>query len=302
MSLIDRAATFRGKVVGHGVSLTTNEWPQFVLNLVATEIYDDEEKVWVDWTDVEQNEITAYVVLIGKNGETPSFNQIKKIFNWDGAAFRVLDDGDYSEVGIQFRVEEDTYLEKTRLKVAWIDEYDAEPGRSVRKLNPDEMKKLDAKYAQLLKASGAKATPAKAKGTITKKGIKPTSPKGPVTKKDQTATEATSLPSKDITPSGTIPNSHTVEKSVPPALADLASQTTAKPAMPVDDLPAGHCTKNEAWDEVVGLRDKKVDDKMLAESWAKALKEVGNGKAIEKFTDEDFFQVKEKVNAECALF
>lgn len=50
MSLIDRAATFRGNIVDHAVSVSRNEFPQFVCSLVAKEIYDEEEQIWVDWT------------------------------------------------------------------------------------------------------------------------------------------------------------------------------------------------------------------------------------------------------------
>lgn len=280
MALIDRAATFRGKVVDHGVSITSKgEWPQFVCSLIGTEIWDEEEKIWVDWTDVDLNEITAYVVLYGSKGETLSFNQVKKIFNWDGASFKALNDGDYSEVGIQFRVVKDTYLDKTRLKVEWIDEYDAEPGRSVRKLNPDEMKQLDAKYAKFLKQGASKKAPVKASGgkagIVTAKDTKPTSPKGPVKKK---------------------------ESASPPEAKQTATEATAQP-MPADpDLPVGKRTKDEAWTEVVDMRDKKTTDSMLAKSWQTAIKEIGGGKPTEQLTDEEWFLVKEKVLSETAVF
>lgn len=263
MSSIDRVSTFRGKVADHAVSLTKNEFPQLVCQLVATEIYDEEDQVWVDWADVEQNEIVAYIVLYGGKGETLSFNQVKKVFKWDGASFQVLNDGDYSEIGIQFRVVESTYKEKTTLKVEWIDEYDAVPGRSVRKLDRDELKQLDAKYAQLLKAGGTKIAPAKA---VKAAGIKPTSPKGPV--------------KKNSTP------------SMPKTSTDTASP----------EMPAGHCTKNEAWDWVVEMRDKKIDDKKLAESWTGAIQKIGDGKPVEKFTDEQWFLIKEQVLSETAVF
>ena len=277
MSLIDRAATFRGNIVDHAVSVSRNEFPQFVCSLVAKEIYDEEEQIWVDWTDVDQNEITAYVILYGSKGETLSFNQIKKVLGWDGASFQVLNDGDYSEVGIQFRVVEDTYDNKPQIKVEWVDEYNAEPGRAVRKLDPDELKQLDAKYAQLLKASGKKVAPVKASGTnagtVKAKDIKSTSPKGPVTKKPKNSPKN---PSEETT-------------------------STLPPTVP-NALPGGHCTKQEAWDEIVELRDKKVTDEQLAKSWVNAIKEVGGDKQPEEFTDEEYFQVKEKVMSETAVF
>lgn len=279
MSLIDRASTFRGKVVDHAVGVSTNGWEQLECKLVATEIWDEEDQVWVNLADVEldANEIKAYIYLRGKSGDTLSHNQVKKVFNWNGTSLRELNDGNYSEVGIQFRVEEDTYQEKTQLKVAWIDEYDAVPGGSVRKLSPDKLKEIDAKY-QAQRKTG-KATPAKAPtaasggkaGTITAKGIKPTSPKGPVKKAEKkTATEAVAA----------VPNT-------PP------DEVEAKPATAV-----GSCTKQEAYDEIVATKDKKVADEKVAVAWGNAIRTVGRGKKVDDLTDEEWFQVKVTVQDE----
>lgn len=280
MSLIDRAATFRGKVIDHGVSVTTNGFEQLECKLIAIEIYDDEEKVWVDWTDVEENEITAYIILRGKNGDTPSHTQVKKIFNWDGASLRELEAGDYSETGIQFRVEENTYQEKTRLKVTWIDEYDAVPGRSVRKLNPDELKKLDEAYAQRL---GKKAAPAKA-GTVTKKGVKPTSPKGSV--KKLTATQVNEAKAKAEAEATAKPETNESKPDLP------SPKTTAKLPIPVDNLPIEYCTKQEAWDAVEKEGYPKFDSQKLAQMWNKAISRIIGKRKVDDLTNEEWHQIK----------
>ncbi len=271
MSLIDREATFRGNIIDHAVSLTKNEFPQFVCKLAAKEIYDEEEKVWVDWSDVEENEITAYLVLYGGKGETLNSTQVKKATGWDGLSFQGLNDADLSEVIVQFRTEDRTYEDKTTLQVTWFDEADAEPGRSVRKLDQSELKQLDAKFAQILKSSGKKAAPAKAgtkkeaakPGKVTAKGVKPTAPKGPVTKK----------------------------------AAPVASAPPAASAM-----PAGHCTKQEAWDTVVEMQDKGVTDEALAKAYLAAVIEVSGSNDQDALTDEQWFQVKEIVLKQTAVF
>ncbi len=272
--LIDRASTFRGKVADYAVSTTSKGgWPQFVCKLVATEIWDEEEHVWVDWTDMEQDEITAYNILYGSKGETLTFNQVKKVFNWDGTSFQALNDGDYSEIGIQFRVEQSEYQGKPQLKVNWIDEYDAVPGRSVKQLSSEDLQGLDAKYATFLKAGAGKAAPAKAPtvasggkaGTVKAKGVKPTSPKGPVTKKaTQTATEA----------------------------------TVNTPPDEVAGAAVGSCTKQEAYDEIVAKKDKKTTDEQVAKAWGNAIK--ATGKKVDELADEDWFKVKITVLDEVA--
>ena len=288
--LVDRAATFRGKAVDYGVSASSGGFPQFVLSLVATEIYDAEEQKWVDWSEYDVNEITAYCILFGSKGETLTFNQVKKVFNWDGADFQTLSEGDYSEVGIQFRVEEDTYEQKTRLKVVWIDEFDAEPGRSVKKLGADELKQLTAKYAQFLKAKPAvpAKAPAKSPGKVKAKGVKPTSPKGPVkkvTKKTATQAQAETKPDPDVS-------------TPPPGDPPLAPPAPVASAGEV----VGSCTKQEAWDEVVGLRKENVDDQKLAETWQGAIKAVHGNPKQDELNDEEWLLVKEKVNETTAQF
>lgn len=279
MSLIEREATFRGNIIDHAVSLTKNEFPQFVCKLVAKEIYDEDEQIWVDWSEEEVNEITAYLVLYGKNGETLNCTQVKKATGWDGLSFTQLNDADLSQVTVQFRTEYRTYLEKTTLQVTWFDHADAEPGRSVRKLEASELKSLDAKYKSMLKNSGKKAAPAKAgtktdltgppvtsttakPGKVTKKNVKPTAPRGPVT------------------------------KSAPPAPAAEADP----------DMPAGHVTKQECWDAIVELKDKSVTDEANAKAYLNAILEVSGANDQDALTDEQWYQVKEIVLEKNAKF
>ena len=194
MIKVTQALTYRGKFVDYGVSMSTGKFPQFVAELVALEAWDEEEQQWVDWSDVEENGIIAYLVLFGKKEETLNCQQVKAVTGWDGLSFQTLAAMDLSEVGIQFRVEPNTYNEKTSLQVAWIDVYDAIPGKSVRKLDAAELKGIDTQYASMLKQSAAKKAPAKAgkattlpasPGKVTAKNTKATSKKGPVKQKDQ---------------------------------------------------------------------------------------------------------------------
>lgn len=285
MALIDRTSTFRGRIVDHGVSATKNGFPQWVAQLVALEIYDAEEEKWVDWSQYDVNEITAYQVLFGGDGKaTLVVEQLRKITGWSGASFAELNNMDLKETKIQFRVEENTYQEKTSLQVSWIDEYDAVPGRTVRKLSAEDLKALDTQYAKFLKPSAkpVKApTKPKAPTKVKAQGIKPTQPKGPVKKKG----------AKD--PLG------------PPEKAELHEHTQLPKTPPPPsspDLPTGNCTKAEAWSTVYELKAKKYDDEKIAKIWTKALLEVAPGIEQDDVTDEQWFLVREKVLAETAMF
>jgi len=165
MSQINRTGTFRGYPIDSGMGKTKNEFPQWIAQLQAVEYYDEDIQQWVDWSEYAEKEITGYFVLFGSDGNpTLTAKQIQKALDWSGESFQSLV-VDFSGTLIQFRVEESTYNNETRLKVTWIDSADAEPGRSLQKLDGTEVKKLDSKYAAALrKLSGGpkpKSVPSK---------------------------------------------------------------------------------------------------------------------------------------------
>ena len=112
-----------------------------------------------------------------------------------------------------------------------------------------------------IQANAAKA--AAKPGTVAKKNVKPTAPKGPVTK-----------------------------KSTPPA--------QVAPDDP--DMPAGHCTKQECWDTIVELKDKSVTDSANADAYLNAILEISGANDQDAVTDEQWFQIKEIVLEKNAAF
>ena len=263
---IDRAGTFRGVFTDWGVSLTKNECPQFAGMLEAAEIWDEDDQQWQPWAEYEM-ELMGYFVLFSKdNKETLTCTQIKKALGWDGESFEALDSGDYSKTVVQFRVEEDTYEGVTKLKVQWIDEADASPGTSVKKLDAAGMKKLDARFASLLKKS---AKPASAPGKVVKK---PAKPEAPAKKKDSPL--------------------------VPPA-----PPTEAPPAPVAEDGEVGYspCTKADAWATVNEMKSAKVSGEKLAVFWLETIKEVTGQNDQEKVTPEQWGEIQQKVLDEVSV-
>lgn len=291
MSLIDQVATFRGRVVDLGVNLSSGGFEQCECKVVAEEIYDDEEKVWVDYSQVEENEITAYLILFGKKGATLNVEQLKKVFNLGSPfSFQELGSVDYSETKIQFRTKISNYEGKDRIQVDWIDEYDAEPGRSVRKLDASELKQLDAKYASLLKQSGKAKIPVKA----------------PV------SAPATSVSDTPIGAAAAVPRQAGIvkkAKSKKPASPPKKNTTTMPDESGPDTLVPGpfqdavqECTMEEAFGACAEGRDESVDDAALAKAWLASVKEVGGGKPRETLTPSQWYQIKEKVLSIVAKF
>jgi len=260
MSKIDREGVFRGKILVHGVSETKNGYPQWSANLLGLEIWDADEKEWVDWSDMEENEIVCYQVLYGGDGKaTLSCTQLQAITGWEGLSFGALAGADLTNTGIQFRVEETEYEGKTRLEVTWIDEYDAEPSGGIRKLDANGLRELDAKYKSILKAGKTSATKAtKSKPKVTAKGIKSTQGKGPVTKK--TKSSATEPPAAEPL------------AAEPPAAEPPAAEP---PTTDIFNFPM-KVTKDEAWTTVVQHRRSDVSDEDLAKSWIGSVKNVAD--------------------------
>ena len=276
MGLINREATFKCKIVDHGLSRSSNSWPQWVAQLQAFEIYDEDEKVWVDWTDQEENQISTYMVLVGGKGETLGVSQLVAATGWDGSSFIELGGLDLSEVTVQARVELHSYNGKESYQVSWLDAGDATPGRSVKKLDAGGMKALEAEFKQFLTASKAPAKVTKP----TKAPARPRKRKAPVTTVEESVLDL------DVTLMA--PPDGPVE---PPLLA----------TPPDPSLPTGKSTKQEAWDTVVSLKRADISDSEFSTIWVAAVEAIGK-KNQKLLTEEDWFTVREDVLGQTAKF
>jgi hypothetical protein len=212
---IDRVGSFRGKILDRGVSATTNGYPQLVLQLQATEHWDDVNEVWEEW-NYDVCEAAAYICLFGGNGKaTLGVSQAMKALGWDGASLLALQTDTHIETA-QWRMETSVYNGVTRIQVAWVDAYDAEPGRKCKKLDVADIKKLDAKYSAALKAIGGGPKPQSA----------PPRPPAPKT------ADPTVLPvseSTSATPAGIVEPPFTPDAPADPTPAVTASAPVAQP-------------------------------------------------------------------------
>lgn len=276
MAEVDRTGTFRCVPIDTGVGETKNKFPQFVAQVRLLEYYDEDEKVWVPWEEYDQ-EATVYAVLFGygkksqKLESTLNHVQVSKVFNWDGLDFTYLADTDFSNVKFQVRIDENDYEGATSdYKVGWIDVYDAEPGRQIRKLNAEEVKDLNKQFAMLLKQTGKKAAPAKAPATA------------------MTATQA--VASKKATP-GVVTKKGKKQTEVAKTKAPVVPPKT--PIAP--GMPEGKCTKQEAWETVVELKDNECTDEQLTAAWHAAIVSIAPNMDEKEISNELWFAIKDAV-------
>lgn len=166
MSTITNAGTYRGAVLEHAVSESTNGYPQLVLKMSGAQYYDETNKEWVGLQDAPDG--WAYLILVdSKDERTLNCVQVEKAFNWDGLDLTELENMELTGKPVQFRASFRKYQNEDRLGVEWIDVYDAEPGRSVKKLDPAGIKALQSKFSKA--SGGKKSTPASASKTAQKK-------------------------------------------------------------------------------------------------------------------------------------
>lgn len=90
----------------------------------------------------------------------------------------------------------------------------------------------------------------------------------------------------------------------PKAKAPAAPKApVAVPAAPPSNLPAGTCTKAEAWEACVDMKDDKIiTDENLSKAWTQAVAEITPGKTDAKVTPEEWFLIREAVLAKTAMF
>ena len=265
---VDRVGVFRVVSVDHGLGTTRKAgWPQFNVNAKLTAYYDEDSETWVDWSEFGQ-EVDCRLVLIcavGKKkevGPTLSFEQVQKVFNWDGADLQVLAE---IEPGVEFQVtiknNDPDYADKEPYQVSWIDVFDADPTQKVAKCSKEEIVGLNAKYAALLKAKATPKAPAKA-------GKK---------KATQTATEANKKPEPG-----------TITKKAKSKLPPVAPAAASVPTKQVDQYD-----KTKAWQTVVDLKGDVTDEQLQA-AWQVAITEVSNGSGENILDGEGWWKVKDR--------
>ena len=259
---VDRTGVFRVKSTEHGLGTTRKAgWPQFNVIADITACYDQENDVWVDWKEYGQ-EVDCRLVLIcqvGKKkevGPTLSFDQVEKVFKWDGADLQVLAE---TEPGVEFQVtikdNDPDYADKEPFQVSWIDVFDADPSQKIAKCTKEEITGLNAKYAALLKAKATPKAPAKAGKKAAPKVSKPEP--GTITKKEK--------------------------PKVPPVA----------PPKPAPTKQVDQFDKTKAWQTTVDLKGD-VTDEQLGAAWQKAIAEVSNGGGEDVLDGEGWWKVKDR--------
>ena len=289
MISVDREGIFRARIIDHAVSTSKNGFPQWVADLLFTEIYDPDTDQWVECHEWEMI-ATGYFVLAGGNNEvTSNHQQVKEALNWPGRTVSSLNDMDLSELTVQVRVVRDNYQGKDTLKVSWLDKADANPIRQISKLDITALKELDAKYAAVFAKS---ASPATTKAPV-KAPIKPPVNATPAeTEKPAKATRRGRKPKlpAESTPPPAEP-APTASKPVPPP--PTATKPTPSRAWPDE------CTLDEAWTAVNENVANSKDEDAIAEMWLEEIDKLGGDESA--ITPKQWATIRDNVDAKYGI-
>ncbi|KKN77880.1 hypothetical protein LCGC14_0356170 [marine sediment metagenome] len=289
MARVDRTGTFRfTKVLEAGISTTGKKEdgtlrPWFNVRLALSEFYDETEGEWVPWEEYEQ-EITARSCLFGMDkkkkqlGPLFTHQQVMDVFGWDGKSFQALATNDYTGVKGQVIIADNDpeYADKNPYQTNGFRKFDSDPGSRLRKLEGDDLKKLDAQFASVLQTSGSApvAVSAPAKPKIPPKTVAEAAAATVTEPKPETAAEkkvkinAKAKKLKAVKAAAAAEN----KKPGPPA------RTPAPPTTPpTDDAKTEGISKQDAWEICVELKSKYCTDEQLSDAWNAAYDQVTGG-------------------------
>lgn len=311
---VDRAGVFIFEVVESAIGVTQkNQYPQWVSRLKTVQKWVDSEEemkhfelkepAYVEWLD---QDIIAYICLFNSASEFTvegkgrtamlNYDQLKLALGWDGTEFDTLADGSMIGKKIQGRVEEDTYMEKTSLKVQWIDAADAPATRSLKSLAPDAVAALTAKLKLNVKKMVAPAKPATA--------VKPGKPSaGSTAAGTAAASVVTPAVNAASAPTATTTTTSPSEPAKAPKAPKAATKATPPPPAASKEESTGlskTTTKIAAWEHIFSVKGETTDGDVEG-AWLAACGEVGENKDEDKFTEEDWAKVRDIVLKDLAL-
>ena len=149
--LANREGRFRASVCEKGV----NETGPNKLCTVVLRFRLNEEHVDGQWRDVsaENLEVVAYCYVEKRDGTLNDFQiqMLREAFGWTGMdPFWFEDTPELPDV--QVTLEWETYNQKQRIRVRWINAYDAEPSAGVTHADANQRRSLTARLGSRLRA------------------------------------------------------------------------------------------------------------------------------------------------------
>lgn len=291
---VDRAGTFLAKELDRALGTSKKQsLPQLAIRMQLLHWFDNEKEEWVDFSETGM-EVDAYFILVyyGKDKQpvtSLSYDQLMKVYGWDGKDFRVLADEIDAPEMFMVRIEDNDpeYAGKTPFVVNWIDDKDADPHGGLKKLDAKGLAELQTKFGALINKSGKVAPPASAKkaAPVAAVAVPVVADKPKLTAAEKKAAKLEKSKrvaaanqkleedkAKQDTPETKAPP--VAPPSVPPATPSVATDQQQAP----EEFKDGY-TKTEAWLFVVELTADGCSDDQRNAAWNAAI--AGHAPGIE---------------------
>lgn len=171
--LPNREGRFKATILEHGVAETgPNKLATFVCRFQLVQ-----ELINSEWNPVDEDfDITGYFYLEKRDGTLNSvtIDALKSAFGWDGRDPFWLQDTDFGPLVVQVKLAFETYDNKTRIKVQYVDAEDATPS-GVPQADDAARRTIATRLGAKFRAN-AGGTPAPAPQPTTPRALAPMAP------------------------------------------------------------------------------------------------------------------------------
>jgi hypothetical protein len=147
---VDRAGSFKATIEEYGLKEMESGSVAISLKAKLTDFWDGQQ--WHDWREYEQ-EAEGDVWVVKKDG-TPNEKAIEtlvKFAGWDGDFLSVIQ-GQWAPTPCQLTIKAEDYQNRTRLKIAFVNDLNRTPGGQMSNVDEAKAKELQSRFGASMRA------------------------------------------------------------------------------------------------------------------------------------------------------
>lgn len=127
MPVIDHDGRFRAQVVSYGLDIKEGRSSKgFWCKYALVSEWLDREKRWHDLTGLDTAEGVIWFVKANGEKNDRAIETLKHALGWDGQAASLNGETEWKPADCQVIVEKETYNNKTRMKVQWVNPWEGD--------------------------------------------------------------------------------------------------------------------------------------------------------------------------------
>ena len=141
---LDRAGNFRGRITSYELREHDSGTVGIAITVAIDDFWNGES--WEDWKQYEF-ECLGEIFVIKKDGSTntKAVESLVQHAGWAGT-FGSISSNTWQPKPISFSAESNVYKDLETFRVAFLNEYDAVPGKQSKVVAPDKVNALDARH------------------------------------------------------------------------------------------------------------------------------------------------------------